>query len=139
MIPAALGKAERLLTKSPDDPRAKAYKGSLLVLMAEGLKPPKQRIYRSSGQSLLTEALENADESKPWFSELVFVASMSITYLELGETTHALFCQRIKEAIESPGFNDLSPFEKVGLLCTASIVIENGDGSNMSHTKVQTA
>ncbi|MBO9463656.1 hypothetical protein J7443_00295 [Tropicibacter sp. R15_0] len=132
LIPAALGKAERLLAKSPDDPRAKAYKGSLLVLMAQRLRPPKQRIYRNSGQSLVTEALENADDSKPWFSELVFVASMSVMSLEPADATRALLKQRIKAAIDNPGFNDLSPFEKVGLLCVAAKMIEPEDASNQS-------
>ncbi len=120
LIVSALGKAERQLSKSPDDPRALAYKGSLLVLTATALHHPKQAVYRKSGLTLLCDALKNSDASKPWFAELVFVAAVSL--LNEPETAKSDDQARvlIGQAIEGVGFADLTPFERVGLLCAAA-------------------
>jgi hypothetical protein len=94
------------------------------------LQPPQQEIYRNNALPLLREVLQGADDSKPWFTELVFVAGVPLLEQDPEEKFRTLARQRIQQTIGKADLPELSPFEIIGLLCAAAQISEQDGEQN---------
>lgn len=117
---AALGKVEQILSKVQSDPRALAYKGSLLTLIGAGITSPQKEIYQENGLKIMQEVLETLDPEKPWYLEILSVIVPRIFEMAQENPEITVPKELLLELAVDPRLNELTAFEAVNALVCAA-------------------